>query len=108
MKISQGRWSGPTCARRAEEQRRNAGFGAPGRAATPIAALQVKSTNDWSRSPDLNWGPTDYESVALPTELLRLASEGNGSVERGETGVKRVRNEGSCAQRVEISTSISD
>ena len=26
----------------------------------------------WSRSPDLNWGPTDYESVALPTELLRL------------------------------------
>src|ERR1039457_6150421 len=29
------------------------------------------STKVWSRSPDLNWGPTDYESVALPTELLR-------------------------------------
>src|ERR1035438_9845090 len=33
------------------------------------------STKVWSRSPDLNWGPTDYESVALPTELLRLASD---------------------------------
>ena len=26
-----------------------------------------------SRNPDLNWGPTDYESVALPTELSRHA-----------------------------------
>ena len=25
----------------------------------------------WSRHPDLNRGPTDYESVALPTELCR-------------------------------------
>ena len=25
----------------------------------------------WSRSPDLNRRPVDYESTALPTELLR-------------------------------------
>ena len=25
----------------------------------------------WSRHPELNWGPTDYESVALPAELCR-------------------------------------
>src|ERR1039457_1502231 len=51
----------------------------------------VGGLTDWSRSPDLNWGPTDYESVALPTELLRLASEGNGSVESGGSGVKFLR-----------------
>src|ERR1700731_2904956 len=26
----------------------------------------------WSRGPDLNRGPVDYESTALPTELPRL------------------------------------
>src|SRR5450830_2059958 len=34
------RWNEPTCTHRAEEQRRNAGLCAPGRAAIPIAALQ--------------------------------------------------------------------
>ena len=29
-------------------------------------ALQFK---DWSHPPESNWRPTDYESVALPTEL---------------------------------------
>ena len=47
-----------------------------------------RGLNDWSRSPDLNRGPTDYESVALPTELLRLSSEGTGSVGGGVPGVK--------------------
>src|ERR1700687_1442414 len=28
--------------------------------------------NRWSRGPDLNRGPVDYESTALPTELPRL------------------------------------
>ena len=32
-------------------------------------ALNVR--NDWSRRPDLNRGPVDYESTALPTELRR-------------------------------------
>src|SRR5882762_821850 len=27
---------------------------------------------NWSRGPDLNRGPVDYESTALPTELPRL------------------------------------
>jgi hypothetical protein len=26
----------------------------------------------WSRRPELNWRPADYESAALPTELRRL------------------------------------
>ena len=30
-----------------------------------------KLTDCWSRHPDLNRGPTDYKSVALPTELCR-------------------------------------
>src|SRR5581483_11506041 len=28
-------------------------------------------TRNWSRGPDLNRGPADYESAALPTELPR-------------------------------------
>lgn len=28
----------------------------------------------WCRHPDSNWGPTDYKSVALPTELCRRRS----------------------------------
>src|ERR1039458_8393198 len=72
----------------------------------------VGGLSDWSRSPDLNWGPTDYESVALPTELLRLASEGNGSVESGRSGVKFLRSldriRDPTRQRAETSTSISD
>src|SRR5258706_4347253 len=30
------------------------------------------SERGWSRGPDLNRGPVDYESTALPTELPRL------------------------------------
>jgi hypothetical protein len=26
----------------------------------------LRSLHQWCRRPDLNWGPTDYESVALP------------------------------------------
>src|SRR5580704_17137662 len=29
----------------------------------------------WSRLPDLNWGPSLYKRVALPTELRRLTRE---------------------------------
>ena len=36
-------WAGSTCARQAEEQRRNAGLRAPGRAAIPITPLQESS-----------------------------------------------------------------
>jgi hypothetical protein len=32
----------------------------------------------WSRHPDLNWGPADYESAALPTELCRHRDESDG------------------------------
>src|ERR1700733_9062837 len=28
----------------------------------------------WCRNPDSNWGPTHYECVALPTELLRQST----------------------------------
>ena len=31
-----------------------------------------KGLKAWSRGPDLNRGPVDYESTALPTELPRL------------------------------------
>src|SRR6185436_20404306 len=31
---------------------------------------------DWSRRSDLNRGPADYESAALPTELRRLEGVG--------------------------------
>ena len=31
--------------------------------------LRVNPCNLWSQHADLNRGPTDYESVALPTEL---------------------------------------
>ncbi len=27
--------------------------------------------NEWCRLPESNWRPTDYKSVALPTELSR-------------------------------------
>jgi hypothetical protein len=30
-----------------------------------------KTRMKWSRGPDLNRGPADYESAALPTELPR-------------------------------------
>ena len=30
-----------------------------------------KLLKEWSRGPDLNRGPADYESAALPTELPR-------------------------------------
>ena len=33
-----------------------------------IPALLLRN---WCRRPDLNWRPTDYKSVALPTVLLR-------------------------------------
>src|SRR5579872_325520 len=35
---------------------------------------KVKLQN-WSREPDLNRRPADYESAALPTELSRLATD---------------------------------
>jgi hypothetical protein len=31
--------------------------------------IYVSYLFSWSQRPDLNRGPTDYESVALPTEL---------------------------------------
>src|SRR5258706_9432540 len=34
--------------------------------------LSNVSERVWSRGPDLNRGPVDYESTALPTELPRL------------------------------------
>src|SRR5262245_8248727 len=36
----------------------------------------------WSRLPDLNRRPTDYESVALPTELSRLIRDADPKVSR--------------------------
>ena len=34
-----------------------------------VAKLQTKQEDSWSHPPDSNRRPTDYESVALPTEL---------------------------------------
>ena len=34
--------------------------------------MRCKQKGCWSRGPDLNRGPVDYESTALPTELPRL------------------------------------
>ncbi len=31
----------------------------------------------WCWRPDSNWGPTDYKSVALPTELRQLSFIGS-------------------------------
>src|ERR1700677_1412790 len=42
----------------------------------------------WCRNPDSNWGPTHYECVALPTELLRHASKRAGILTRGGLGRK--------------------
>src|SRR5262245_55446935 len=42
----------------------------------------------WSRLPDLNRRPTDYESVALPTELSRLVRDADPKVSR-LTGIGR-------------------
>ena len=36
-----------------------------------VAAICFYRMENWSRRPDLNRRPTDYESVALPTELRR-------------------------------------
>src|SRR5215813_3788622 len=36
----------------------------------------------WSRLPDLNRRPTDYESVALPTELSRLVRDADPKASR--------------------------
>src|SRR5512145_1386626 len=75
------------------------------RVATPATApeegeraLDRKAERPWglsSRHPDLNWGPTDYESVALPAELCRrsrvslasLAYRRKGSAERARRDV---------------------
>jgi hypothetical protein len=35
-----------------------------------------KREKQWSREPDSNRRPTDYESIALPTELSRRYSQG--------------------------------
>ena len=35
---------------------------------TPPLLFEIK----WCRLPESNWRPTDYKSVALPTELSRL------------------------------------
>src|SRR6266542_2760350 len=53
----------------------------------------------WSRHPELNWGPTDYESVALPAELCRrsrvslapLAERRKGSPDRARGDARRLR-----------------
>jgi hypothetical protein len=51
--------------------------------ATPQGSWKVNwlmldaQENRWSRSPDLNRRPVDYESTALPTELLRPLLELN-------------------------------
>src|ERR1700679_816499 len=42
----------------------------------------------WCRNPDSNWGPTHYECVALPTELLRHASKRACILTRGGLGRK--------------------
>ena len=35
----------------------------------------------WCRNQESNSGPTDYKSVALPTELLRLRAKGGYSID---------------------------
>ena len=43
----------------------------------------AKPLNPWSQRPDLNRGPTDYESVALPTELRWLENDAGVPVAAG-------------------------
>ena len=42
--------------------------------ATPPKNRCLSESRAWSRHPDLNRGPTDYKSVALPAELCRPRS----------------------------------
>ena len=42
----------------------------------PTEFVRFADLEDWSRWPDLNRRPADYESAALPTELQRLSGEG--------------------------------
>ena len=44
-------------------------------------SLKAQKTK-WSRLPDLNRRPTDYESVALPTELSRLVRDAETKASR--------------------------
>src|SRR5215470_10300424 len=43
---------------------------------------QTARKSTWSRLPDLNRRPTDYESVALPTELSRLVRDADPKASR--------------------------
>jgi hypothetical protein len=44
-----------------------------------LIAAQATGARMWSRWPDLNRRPADYESAALPAELQRLIEAGNAS-----------------------------
>ena len=39
--------------------------------ALPLSYFRRLFKNNWWRDPELNWGHTDFQSVALPTELSR-------------------------------------
>src|SRR5438094_703950 len=55
-------------ATRSEPRERSGAQGAP--ASERVRGLGTKSPDqNWSRRSDLNRGPADYESAALPTEL---------------------------------------
>jgi hypothetical protein len=58
-RISEGRWSGPTCARRAEEKRRNAGLRASGQVRNSHCGPTASSISS-SR------GPTETSAGARP------------------------------------------
>ena len=47
-------------------------------------AMAAGPAKNWSRRSDLNRGPADYESAALPTELRRLEGEWR-AMEKAET-----------------------
>src|ERR1041385_2058526 len=50
---------------------------------TRTSVFEVRLDESWSRRRDLNPRPTDYKSVALPTELRRPDCEDEGETRSG-------------------------
>src|ERR1044072_7190647 len=71
---------------------------------TRTSVFEVRLDESWSRRRDLNPRPTDYKSVALPTELRRPAIVTNRAFRQNADTTKRVSKTQVAARVVVVKT----